>query len=261
MDLGLNGKTVIITGAASGIGRACAIRFAQEGAVVAASDIDDDKLRDVVDEICAAGGRAFSGHADVTSADQMQRLVDMVVTDCGRLDILFNVAGGAQPLPTHTMSIADYHRVIALNLHSVFFGVRAALPAMLQQGRGTILSTTSGAGLNAVTGLAAYGAAKAGVISLMKSVAVEYGRAGIRANTISPGPMDTPGLRAWLDTYPDGAARYGRQVPSGRLGTAQDIASVAVFLASEAAAFLNGAVIPVDGAIHARLATPGLDDF
>jgi 3-oxoacyl-[acyl-carrier protein] reductase len=158
------------------------------------------------------------------------------------------------------MSVEQYQQIIALNLHSVFYGIRAALPIMLQQQRGTILSTTSGAGLNAVSGLAAYGAAKAGVISLMKSIAVEYGRSGIRANAISPGPMDTPGLRAWLDTFPDGAARYGRQVPSGRLGTAQDIANVAVFLASDAAAFLNGAVIPVDGAIHARLATPGLDD-
>jgi NAD(P)-dependent dehydrogenase (short-subunit alcohol dehydrogenase family) len=261
MDLGLKSKTVIITGAASGIGRACALRFAQEGAVVAASDIDGENLRGVADEIAAAGGRAFPCLADVTSAAQMQRLIDIVISDCGSLDILFNVAGGAQPLPTHSMSVEDYHQVVALNLHSVFYGIRAALPVMLRQQRGTILSTTSGAGLNAVSGLAAYGAAKAGVISLMKNVAVEYGRAGIRANTISPGPMDTPGLRTWLDTFPDGAARYAQQVPSGRLGTAQDIANIAVFLASDTAAFLNGAVIPVDGAIHARLATPGMDEF
>jgi 3-oxoacyl-[acyl-carrier protein] reductase len=131
---------------------------------------------------------------------------------------------------------------------------------MMQQRHGVILSTTSGAGLNAVLHLAAYGAAKAGVINLTKSIAVEYGPLGIRANVIAPGPMDTPALRAWLDTLPGGAEAYARQVPSGRLGSAEDIAHAAAFLAGDEAFFINGVVLPVDGAIHAQLATPRIGE-
>lgn len=256
LDRPLDGKTAIITAAASGIGRASALQFAQAGATVIVADIAADAVRAVAAEIAAQGGRALAVPTDVTAAEQVAELIGTAIAKFGTLDILFNNAGGAFPQPTHSMAVADYHRIIALNLDSVFFGIHAALPVMLEQGRGCILATTSGAGLNAVNDLAVYGAAKAGVISLMKSIAVEYGGRGIRANTLSPGPMDTPGLRAWLDTFPDGAARYAAQIPSGRLGAADDIAAAAVFLAGDAAAFINGAVLPIDGAIHARLATP-----
>jgi len=255
----LTDKIAIITGIGSGIGRACALQFAREGAQIIGCDIAADALRETEHMITAAGGKVITRQIDVTVAEQIQQLIDTAVEKFGRLDILFNNAGGALPQPTHNMPIDTYRQIIALNLDSVFFGLRAALPIMLQQGHGVILSTTSGAGLNAVPNLAAYGAAKAGVISLMKSVAVEYGPQGIRANTISPGPMDTPGLRAWLDTFEDGPARYAAQIPSGRLGTAEDIAQAAVFLAGDAAEFINGVVLPVDGAIYARLATPNID--
>jgi len=194
----------------------------------------------------------------VTSADEVQALVSRAVEAFGRLDVLFNNAGGAQPKPTHETTVKEYRRIIALNLDSVFFGAHAALPVMLKQRGGVILSTTSGAGLNAVPDLAAYGAAKAGAILLMRNVAVEYGRYGIRANALSPGPIDTPALRQWLDTLPGGAASYEKHIPSGRLGTADDIAGAAAFLASNEAAFINGVVLPVDGAVHARLYTPSV---
>ena len=126
-------------------------------------------------------------------------------------------------------------------------------------GRKIVAQVSSGAALRSHAGLTVYGAAKAGVISLMKSIATEYGGRGIRANTIAPGPMDTPPVRAWLGTFEDGLARFARQVPSGRLGTGEDIARAAVFLASDAAEFINGAVVPVDGAVHARLSSPQID--
>lgn len=255
-DRPLTGKVAIITGAGAGIGRACAQHFARAGAQVVVSDISSDAAAETVRTIVAAGGTALARTTDATCAEQVQQLIDAALQRFGRLDILFNNAGGAFPQPTHSMSLDTYRQIIALNLDSVFFGIHAALPTMLQQGSGVILSTTSGAGLNAVTGLAAYGAAKAGVINLMKNIATEYGPQGIRANAIAPGPMDTPGLNAWLGTFDDGPARYAAQIPSGRLGTAEDIARAAVFLASDAAAFINGIVLPVDGAIQARLATP-----
>jgi NAD(P)-dependent dehydrogenase (short-subunit alcohol dehydrogenase family) len=256
MQQRLAGKIAIITAAGSGIGRACALRFAAEGATVVVNDIRADHGAATVQLIADQGGRAVFAPADVTVAAEVENLVTQTAAQFGRIDILFNNAGGALPTPTHETSIEDYRRIIALNLDSTFYGIHAALPIMLKQQYGVILSTTSGAGLNVVLHLAAYGAAKAGVINLTRNIAVEYGHAGIRANIISPGPMDTPGLRAWLDTVPGGAENYARQIPSGRLGTAEDIANVAAFLACDEAAFVNGVVVPVDGAIHAQLATP-----
>lgn len=254
----LAGKTAIITGAASGIGLACARRFAMEGAFVYVADLREELARAAVAQIAAADGAATLAVLDVTDAAAVRALIDRAVAERGRLDVLFNNAGGAFPGVTHEMSIAEYERTIALNLHSVFYGVHAVLPIMMRQGGGTILSTSSGAGIGAVEGLAAYGAAKSGLASLMRSIAVEYGHHGIRANTISPGPMDTPALRAWLETVPDGPENYARQVPCNRLGTGEDIAAAAVFLASDEASFVNGVELPVDGAIHAKLASPKL---
>lgn len=252
----LQDKAIIVTGAAGGIGRACALRFAAEGASVLVNDIDVDGAAATVARIVTAGGCAIAHAANIIQAEAVQEMVEAAVSAFGRLDVMFSNVGGARPEPLERVDLQEYRRLIALNLDSVYWGIRAALPIMLAQGSGVFLSTTSGAGLAAVPGLAIYGAAKAAIINLMRSVAVDYGPRGIRANSISPGPIETPPLRAWLDTTPAGAAGYAAQIPLGRLGTAEDIAAAAAFLISDEAAYISGVVLPVDGAIHARLASP-----
>jgi 3-oxoacyl-[acyl-carrier protein] reductase len=252
----LQDKIAIITGSGRGIGRACAYRYAQEGATVIVNDIDAGNVEAVVATITANGGKAVGHPADVTDPDAVKAMVDRAVGEFGRLDVLFANAGGSMPKPTHLTSIAEYHRVIALNQDAVFYGVHAALPVMMRQKSGLFLATASGAGQAGVADLAAYGAAKAAVINLMRVIAIEYGGMGIRACTISPGPMLTENMRGWLETMEGGVDAFGAQVPSGRLGTPEDIAVAAAFLATDEAFFINGVMLPVDGAVSALLASP-----
>ena len=252
----LKGKTVIVTAAGNGIGKASAIEFAWQGANVIVNDIREDLATATTEQITKNGGTATIFVADVTKSEEVQNLVDTAVKTYGSLDVMFNVAGGAFPMPFDTTPLDVDHNIIALNLHSAIFGTKAALPVMLKQGKGVIMSTSSGAGLGAVSGLATYGAAKAGVQALSKSIAAEYGKQGIRALTIAPGAMDTPGLRQWAETLDGGYEAFNAKQPSGRCGTAEEIATAAVFLASDGASFINGATIPVDGAVHAILAAP-----
>ena len=252
----IKGRSVIITAAGSGIGKASALEFARAGAQVVVNDIDESLAQVTVDEISAFGGTATAMVADVTKQDDVQALVAYAVKHYGGLDIMFNNAGGAMPAPFHQTPMATHEQIIALNFNSVLYGSLAALDIMLKQGHGVILATSSGAGLGAVNGLATYGAAKAAINSLMGSLAAEYGRMGIRACSISAGAMDTPGLRAWAETLEGGLAGFNAKQPSGRVGTPEEIAEVAVFLSSHHARFINGATVPVDGAVHALLAAP-----
>lgn len=256
MSADLKGKSVIVTAAGNGIGKASALEFARCGAKVIVNDIRADLAEATAEEITAAGGTAKVVAADVTKSEDVQSLVDAAVENHGSLDVMFNVAGGAFPMPFDTTPLEVDHNIIALNLHSAIYGTKAALPVMLKQGGGVILTTSSGAGLGAVNGLATYGAAKAGVQALSRGIAAEYGKQGIRALTIAPGAMDTPGLRQWADTLDGGFEGFNAKQPSGRCGTAEEIAKAAVFLASDQASFINGATVPVDGAVHAILAAP-----
>jgi NAD(P)-dependent dehydrogenase (short-subunit alcohol dehydrogenase family) len=251
----LEGKIAIITGSGRGIGESCATRFAQEGATVVVSDIDAGSSDAVAKAIVEAGGRAVSHPCDVTDSAQVDALVDRAVSEFGRLDIMFNNAGGAMPEVTHEVSDEQYHRVMDLNIHGVFYGTRAALRVMVPQKSGSILMTTSGAGLGAVRGLAVYGIAKAGVINLAKSVADEYGKYGIRANVVSPGPICSEGFLAYLATREGMKERMEEDVPVRRLGLPEDIANAALFLASDEASFVSGHVVPVDGGLASRYPT------
>jgi NAD(P)-dependent dehydrogenase (short-subunit alcohol dehydrogenase family) len=259
----LANKITIITGSGSGIGRASALRFAQEGASVIVNDIDRDGAEETVRLIAEAAfqtdGQVVAHPADVTDPEQVEDLVARAIKDHGRLDVMFNNAGGARPEPTMDMPVDAYRKIIELNLDGVFYGTQSALRVMVPQKSGCILMTTSGAGLGAVHHLAAYGMAKAGVVNLGKSVAAEYGRHGIRSNVISPGPMGSPGFLSWLDTIEGGRERFEAEVPVRRLGTPEDIAHAAVFLASDEASFVSGIVVPVDGGISSQYPTPQFD--
>ena len=246
----------MITGAGGGIGRASALRFASLGARVVINDINAETLTETGDLILAAGGEAAVVQGDVADPATADQLVDSALEHYGQLNVMFCNAGGSFPTPMLDIDSDEYRRLMGLNLDGVYFCALAALRTMVPHGGGCILATTSGAGTGAVPGLAVYGAAKAGVNSLVRSIAAEYGREGIRAVCLSPGAMDTPGLRQWLSTLPGGAEAYEAAQPTGRLGKPEEIADVAVFLASDMASFINGSEIPVDGAVQALLAMP-----
>ncbi len=252
----LSGKIAVITGSGRGIGRVSAELFAREGASVVVSDIDAGNAEETTKAITNAGGRAVCHPADVTDSSQVDALVDRAVEEFGRLDIMFNNAGGALPEVTHEVTDEKYREVVGLNMDGVFYGTRAALRVMVPQRSGCILITTSGAGLGSVKGLAVYGMAKAGVVNLAKSVAEEYGPLGIRANVVSPGPIASPGFEQFVDSVEGLRAKMEGGVPARRFGLPEEIANTALFLASDEASYVSGVVVPVDGGIAGKYPTP-----
>jgi NAD(P)-dependent dehydrogenase (short-subunit alcohol dehydrogenase family) len=252
----LAGRAAIVTAAGSGIGRATARAFAREGAQLVLNDIREAALDETLASIAADGGTAVAVPGDATTRELNERLVATALQQYGRVDCIDLVAGGAQPKPMLETTDDEYRRIIALNLDSAYLGARAVLEVMIEQQSGSIIGTSSGAGIASVLGLAEYGAAKAGVAALMRAIAHEFGAHGIRANTIAPGPIATPALLETLDKLPAGAKGFAAQIPLGRLGSAEEIADAAVFLASDASRYVSGVELPVDGAIHSTLAAP-----
>jgi len=255
MQIDYSGKTIAVTGAGGSIGQASAALFSRLGGAVVATDIDEASLEETASAIEASGGTVHPLVADVTDPDQAAGVVRAACERFGSIDVLYNNAGGSFPTPMAAIDRREFTRLRSLNFDAVYHASMEALPVMVEAGGGVILTTTSGAGTGAVPGLATYGAAKAGVNSLMRSIALEYGRQGIRANAIAPSAA-SKGLLAWLETRPGGVEGFAEKQPMGRLGTPEDIASVAAFLASDYAGFVNGVVLPVDGGIEATLAVP-----
>jgi NAD(P)-dependent dehydrogenase (short-subunit alcohol dehydrogenase family) len=238
----LDGLTTIITGGASGIGRATALRFASEGATVAVLDRDGDAAVRVAQEV---GGTAHT--IDVRDGDTFTAVVRAVADATGRLDVLFNNAGSGDLRPMHTVDDKLWHRLIDVNLTGTFNGLRAAVPLMLEADGGAIVNNASVSALTPTRNEAAYSAAKAGVVALTKSGALEYGPS-IRVNCVAPGHVRTPLTAVW-EQFPDVFDPVARAIPLGRIGRADEIAEVVLFLASARASYITGQTLVVDGGI------------
>lgn len=237
----LKGKVAVVTGAGSGMGRAIAIRFAQEGAHVVIVDISGGA------EVSAAlaGAGAVACRADVSKAADVQRAIGLAVERFGRLDIICNNAGIQGPLaPTADYDEDEWDRVIAVNLKGVFLGMKYAIPEMLKVGGGSIVNTSSMAAIVAFPTLPAYSASKGGVSCLTRLTAAEYASQGIRVNAILPGAIDTGMTRGMPKDYLDGAVAATLM---GRIGRPEEIANLALFLASDEASFITGTGTQVDG--------------
>jgi NAD(P)-dependent dehydrogenase (short-subunit alcohol dehydrogenase family) len=249
----LEGRVALITGAASGQGRAASLLFAEHGARIAVIDIDDSGAAQTVALVGQQGGDAHAIHADVSSGGDCDAMVAATVEHFGRLDVLYNNAAVQMSGRLVDTSEADWDLTIATNLSAVFWACRAAIPTMLEGGRGSIISTASVLGLIGSEGYAAYGPAKAGLVALMRQIATEYGPE-IRANVIAPGSIDTPRFRKVAEEMPDPAGfveGLERIIPLRRMGTADDVAGIALFLASDLSSYTSGALIPADGGLAA----------
>ncbi len=248
----LQDKIAIVTGAASGIGQACAELFAEEGAkVVVVADIQDEPGQKIADAI---DGSYL--HVDVSDPASVEAMIQGAVDRYGRIDILMNNAGiESEPALTADSSIENWKRVTSINLDGVYYGMKYVLPVMVAQKGGVILNTGSTMGLNALPSMPAYSAAKAGVIHLSKAVAIEYAIYNIRVNAICPSVVDTPLLRKLIDSTPDPAATragFESMNPMPGIVTLEAVASAALFLVSDDSAFITGVELPVDGGYTAR---------
>ncbi len=246
----LDGKVSLITGAGSGIGRATAECFAWEGATVVAVDVNADAAQATQEAIEATGGHCLGLGADVSDEEQVMGAIAATIQNFGRLDILFNNAGISVLKPITETTEADLDKLLGVNLKGVFFGCKHGIIQMLTQGGGVIINTASELGLVGQPLYRAYCATKGGVLALTRALATEWSAQNIRINAICPGPIDTPMIHAEFHIGSDPVAEQKAVVstiPAGRLGKPDDIAHVALFLATSDAEFVHGTAIVADG--------------
>lgn len=251
----LDGKSAIITGAGMGIGRACALRFAEEGAQVLAADVRADEGKAVVDEIVDKGGEATFLEVDVRDREANERMIEACVEIYGGVDILFCNAGITLPKTLPESSDEEIEDVMDVNVKGLMFASRAAIPVMTDQEEGgSILFTASKTGLVAQEDSPVYCASKGAAVMLAKALALDYATDDIRVNALCPGVIETPMLQRFADAMPNPKAAwkaFEQEQPIGRLGTPEECADAALWLVSEEASFITGVALPVDGGFTA----------
>lgn len=247
-----DGKVAIVTGGASGIGRASAELLASRGARVVVADLDDAQGAATVAGINALEGEAVFVRGDVTDPEAVNAVVRVAMERFGRLDVALNNAGTTGTnAPLADQTLTDWQRTIAINLTGVFLSMQAEIPAMLQSGGGAIVNTSSAAGLIGFANLPAYVASKHGVVGLTKSIALEFAQRNIRVNAICPASIRTPMLEGFVGGDAKALERMGRIQPIGRLGTPEEVAEAAAWLCSDAASYVTGHALAVDGGVLA----------
>jgi 2-hydroxycyclohexanecarboxyl-CoA dehydrogenase len=242
--MGLEGKIAIVTGAGQGIGRGIATKLAAEGATVVVTDINEDTAKETAATIGGVGIRT-----DVTSRESVEAMVEQVMRQFGRIDVLVNNAGWDKSGPFVDSDPADWDRIIAINLYGVLHTSKAVLPIMAAQGAGSVVNLASDAGRVGSSGEAVYSAAKGGIIAFTKTIARETARHRLNVNCVCPGPSDTPLFQEVAAGNPKLAESLKRVIPFGRLGTAEDIAPAVVFLVSDESGFVTGQTLSVSGGL------------
>ena len=244
------GKVVLVTGGAHGIGRATAVRFAETGASVAVCDVREDEGRETVSRIEAAGGRALFVRCDVTSAADCQAAVSQVVEAFGGIDVVFNNAGITRRADVVGTTEEEWDAVMAVNVKSIFLMSKYAVPQLIERGGGAIVNTASGWGIVGGANAVSYCASKGAVVLLTKAMACDHGKDNIRVNCVCPGDTDTPMLRdeaRQLGLEEEALVEEGHERPLGRVGRPEEIADAVLYLASEASSFVTGTSLVVDG--------------
>lgn len=251
----LQGKVALITGAARGIGRGIALRFAKEGAAVGVLDLDEAQCQAVVDEITAAGGAGLALGADIRDETQVERAVARLRERFGAITVLVNNAAVMPAGRLHETSPEDFDRCLGVNLRGTYLCSRAVIPGMLAAGQGSIIHMSSVTGLLGLPGLAVYSATKAALSGLARAMSTDYARFGIRTNAVAPGTIDSPMLHDFLSAQrsPELLRRqFDAMHPIGRVGQIDEVASVFVFLASDESSFVTGATYTVDGGLSVK---------